>query len=215
MQNLIKLSGAILTLGACNIALAAEHFVVREYHLDASEISEFKIDAGIGVLDVEPSEDDELRIELEIEGNRKGFLRFKKRDVSEIDIKTRIKGSALYVELSDDDYDDLELHWRVFLPAFERTELNLSVGQINASVGHTNLEVDLGVGEANITMPRAYAGKIDMEVGVGGLHLKGAENVDKRRAIVSEEARGNGEGTNDIEVDVGVGEANVVLSHAT
>jgi len=215
MHNLLKTGATIAALGACNIALASEHFVVREYSVDVANLTEFRIDAGVGVLDVVSSEDNVLRVEVEIEGNRQGIFRPRKRDVSDIDIKARIKGDILYVELSDGDYDDIELHWRVELPSLERTQLDLAVGQMNVSVGKTNLEVDLGVGEVNVTMPRRYAGEIDMEVGVGGVNLRGADNVDNHRSITSGETTGRGDGSSSIEVDVGVGKATVVLSSAT
>lgn len=212
MPNLLKISGAFIALGVSQLALASDHFVVREHHIDVSDINEFRIDAGVGVLDVVPSYDDMLHIEVEIEGNREGFFRRSKRDVTDIDVKTRVKGDTIYVELNDDDYDDLELHWRIAMPQFKRTELDLSVGQINAELGATALEVDLGVGEANITVPRHSVGKVNVDVGVGGVHLRGANDIERHRAIVSEEISGFGDGEYEVEVDVGVGEATVVLA---
>lgn len=212
MPNLLQLSGAFIAFGVSQLALASDHFVVREHHIDVSDIDEFRIDAGVGILDVEPSEDDQLHIVVEIEGNRQGFFRRSKRDVTDIDVKTRVKGDTIFVELNDDDYDDLEVHWRIAMPQFKRTELDLSVGQINAQLEATTLEVDLGVGEANVTVPRRSTGKVKIDVGVGGAHLRGANDTERHRAIVSEEVSGFGDGEHDIEVDVGVGEASVVLA---
>ena len=202
MPNLRTITGAISLLLISQTTLA-------------SDLSEFRIDAGVGVLDVEPSEDNELHIEVELEGNRKGFFSHRKRDVTDLDIKTSVRNGTLYVELNDDDYDDLEVHWRVSLPSLERTYLDLSVGQINAVVGATELEVELGVGEANVTVPEMYVGDVEVDVGVGSAKLKGAENTKSDRAIVSEEVVGNGLGDRKLKVDVGVGEANVRLSPAS
>ncbi|MDX1492314.1 MAG: hypothetical protein R3332_13615 [Pseudohongiellaceae bacterium] len=215
MQNLIKTAGAIILIAGTQVTLASDHHVVREHIIDASDITEFRIDAGVGVLDVDPSEDNELRIELEIEGNRQGFFRRGKRDVTDLDVEIKKRGDILYVELNDDDFDDLELHWRITLPSLERTHLDLSVGQINAKLGATALDVELGVGEANISAPHTYVGNIEVDVGVGSAKLRGADNIKSDRAIVSEEVVGNGFGHMDMTVDVGVGEANVKLSPAS
>jgi len=97
----------------------------------------------------------------------------------------------------------------------DTTSLNLAVGQLIARVGATELDVNVGVGQASVTAARIDTGHIVASAGVGSATVHGANRSDSQRAFVSENVDGFGEGEFNIEVNVGVGEASVFLVDET
>ncbi len=68
-----------------------------------------------------------------------------------------LDNGELKIELTEDDFDDLEVHWTIEMPVVATTSLNLAVGQLIARVGATELDVNVGVGQASVTAARIAA----------------------------------------------------------
>lgn len=212
-----KTMPGLLIVGATLLgtyAYAATNTVTRTLDVSLESVQTLNIDGGVGTMDIVPVAGTTLRIEVEIEGNRTGLLR-RKRDVTDIELAQHLDNGELKIELTEDDFDDLEVHWTIQMPAVAATSLNLAVGQLIARVGATALDVNVGVGQASVTASRIDAGHIEASAGVGSATLHGANRSDSQRAFVSENADGFGEGAFDIKVNVGVGEASVFLVNET
>ena len=78
-------------------------------------------------------------------------------------------------------------------------------------IGATELEVELGVGDVNVEAPEDSVGRVDLNVGVGDARLRGGEVLDNDSVFISKSIRKKGNGAHDIEVDLGVGDADVRL----
>jgi len=198
-----------LSLFLPTCAIHAADTQVRNHRFDVSGVEEISLDGGVGEMTIVRSTGDELVVELEIQSERNWLGRY--RDIDDVDVIISRRGERLHVEVNESDLDNLELNWRVELPAVARTTVNLGVGQLIAETGDTNLRVELGVGEARIEIPRQSTGRIDASVGVGSIHMDGVHDMVSRRAFVSESIYAYGDGVRDAHVDVGVGEISVVL----
>jgi hypothetical protein len=211
---LIILCTVFFSALAGSSAWAANNEVTRTLNVDLGNVDALVIDGGVGTIDIVPVAGTTLRIEVAIEGNRTGLLQ-RKRDVTDIELAQHLDNGELKIELTEDDFDDLEVHWTIEMPAVATTSLNLAVGQLIARVGATELDVNVGVGQASVTAARIDTGHIEASAGVGSATVHGANRSDSQRAFVSENVDGFGEGDFDIEVNVGVGEASVFLVDET
>ena len=207
----------VLALGAMSLAasaLAADDEATHHYSFPLDSINEIYIEGGIGTMEVVHTDAKELRIELELEGTRRYFI-LNKRDVSEIEIEDRVRGDRLSLQLNEEDLDHVKVHWRVEMPSVARTHIELGVGQITGEFANTELEIELGVGAGDISLLRSFAGRVETSAGVGSAVLTGANDTVSKRAMVSEETYGYGNGHQRMELSVGVGEMNVSLNDET
>lgn len=208
---------AVLALGAMSLgasALAADDEATHHYSYSLDNINEIHIEGGIGTMEVVHTDGTELRVELELEGTRRYFV-LNKRDVSEIEVEDRVRGNRLSLQLNEDDLDHIKVHWRVEMPSVARTHIELGVGQITAEFVNTELELEVGVGAADISLARSFAGRVETSAGVGSAVLNGANDTVSKRAMVSEETYGYGNGHQRMELSVGVGELKVSLNDET
>jgi hypothetical protein len=60
-------------------------------------------------------------------------------------------------------------------------------------------------------LARSFAGRVEISAGVGSAMLQGANDTVSKRAMVSEETYGYGDGEQRMELSVGVGEMKVHL----
>lgn len=193
-------------------AIYAADIQVRTHRADLDGIKEISFEGGVGEMTIVRATGGELLVELEIESERN--WRGNHRDIDDIDVVISRRGDRLHVKVNEDDMDNLELTWRIELPEVARTSVNLGVGQLVAEVGDTDLQIELGVGDARIEIPRKHTGRVDASVGVGSVHMAGARDVISKRAFVSESVYGYGDGIRDAQVEVGVGELSVVLNES-
>lgn len=191
-------------------AFASDDEVTHHYRYSLNDINEISIDGGIGTMEIVHTEGEELRVELELKGNRR-FLLLNKRDVSDIEIEDRVRGDRLNLSLNEDDLDNVKVIWRVELPSVARTNINLGVGEITATFADTELELDIGVGAGDISLARNFVGRVETSAGVGSAELRGAKDIVSKRALVSQETYGYGEGHHRMDLNVGVGEMKVHL----
>lgn len=212
-----KTTFAVLAVGALGLAakaIASDDEVTHHYSYDLNKVNEITIEGGIGTMEVIHTDGNELRIELELEGTRRYFV-LNRRNVEDIEVEDKLRGDHLKLQLNEDDLDNVKVHWRVEMPSVARTHINLGVGQITAEFADTELELDVGVGAADISLARRSAGRVETSAGVGSAELIGANDVVSKRAMVSEETHGYGNGHQHMELSVGVGEMKVRLHDET
>lgn len=181
--------------------------VTRHHSFNLSDISEVEIRGSVGRMEISLVDGDEIRLTLEIEGKDGGWFR-RTKDVSDVDLESSLRGDRLILRM---DEDDTNTDWSVELPVVAITRIDLGVGEIRAEVGATELELNLGVGEAVVDAEEASTGRIDLSVGVGEARVTGTRGIESERSFVSQELTAYGRGELPIEMHVGVGEARVNL----
>ena len=191
-------------------AAASEDEAIHHYSYSLDNINEISIEGGIGTMEVVHTDGKELRVELELKGKRRYFV-LNRRDVAQIEVEDRVRGDRLSLQLNENDLDHVEVHWRVEMPDVARTHIELGVGQIIGEFADTELEIEVGVGQGDISLVRSFAGRVETSAGVGSAVLDGAKDTVSKRAMVSEESYGYGNGHQRMELSVGVGEIKVRL----
>jgi len=152
------------------------------------------------------------------------------------DLRVRCKGRSLEhcAELADqlilesDDSDGL-LHLKldnypkwtrkgftviceVRVPRALALRVEMGVGQLEIEGLEGDLDVDLGVGQAEIRTPRARAREVSVTTGIGDANISGAEAATERaRFLGSRVFWSRGQGRAEVRVNVGVGEGTVRL----
>lgn len=193
--------------GTLNEASAATE-VTRHHSIDTSGVTKIEVKNGVGTVSIAPTTGETLSAEVFIEGNRSGVFR-RKTDVSEFDIEVERSGNTLKLSFGE---NNTQANWHIQMPVIDALYVNLGVGQVDIEVLDTAVDVNNGVGEVNISAKVDYTGKISVNTGVGNAKITGAFNVETKRAIVSERSEATGEGNRTINVEVGVGDAQVKLN---
>jgi hypothetical protein len=185
-----------------------EDFVLREYSFELTGIEEVEFHAGVGKIDIVPSDGNEIRLMLEIESQEHDGWFGRRRDVSDVELESDVRGGRLVLRQTE---EGTTTDWTVQMPDVARTSIEMGVGEIEAEFGATELDIDMGVGDVDVTLPESSTGEIDISVGVGEATLRGATDVDQERAFVSQEVQGRGEGDLDARIEVGVGDVRLEL----
>lgn len=201
------LLAALVLASSAALASDDKDFVIREYTIPLEDIDEIEIHASVGTLEILPLDANEVRIVLEIEANDDGWFQ-RRRDVSDVELEQRVRGKRLVLEQTE---KGTNTEWTVQMPAVARTKIEMGVGEIEAELDATALELELGVGDVELLMPRASTGRIDISVGVGEARLRGADDVTRKEAFVSQDIRGRGEGDAEVRIEVGVGDVELEL----
>jgi len=207
----LLLLGPVILTGAAH---ADENHAIQHYSYSLDDINEVEINGGVGEMEIVHTDGDEIKIELELEGKRRYWI-MNKRSVSEIELVQSTRGDKLKIGMNDDDVKHVDIHWRIELPSVARTKINLGVGRIEGEFADTELELDVGVGAADIAVARSSAGRLELHSGVGSAYLHGANNLVSKRAFTSEQTYGYGDGQLPMEFNVGVGEMKVRLTDNT
>lgn len=196
----------------CGLLLAGSSYaddrVVKEYSFDLADISEVDFQGSVGSMDFVETSGTELKIVLVIEADDGGWFG-RRKDVDDVELESRVRNDRLVLKMEE---EDTNTEWTVQLPAVAVTNIHMGVGEIDGVFGATELDVELGVGEVDVELPAASAGVIEVSVGVGDASLRGASHEEHDRAFISQDIRGQGDGTNEINVEVGVGDASVTLN---
>lgn len=207
VHHLHALLAAIVLASGTALAAGDSDYVLREYTFPLTDIDEIEFHAGPGALEILPLDANEVRVLLEIESEEKGWFK-RRRDVSDVELESDVRGRRLVLRQTA---KGTNTEWTVRMPAVARTTIDMSVGEIEADLGATELDLKLGVGSVDVTLPEDSTGTIDIEVGVGDARVRGARAVDQDRGFISQDVRGYGKGSLDARIKLGVGDVVVRL----
>ena len=88
----------------------------------------------------------------------------------------------------------------------------LGVGQMNIRDVAGDLDVNLGVGQVNVDLPKAAFSSVNLDTGIGEASLVAAGRRYESSGLLAKELRwSEGTGRSRVKVDCGVGEIDVVL----
>jgi hypothetical protein len=199
---------AALALSSVSLLTHARPTAVKEYSFPLTDIERIELHGAVGSMHFILGTSSQVKVVLEIEQKDNGWFD-DDIDVDDVELNSRVRNRQLELEQTD---DDLKIEWTIELPAVAETEIKLGVGEISGELGATQLTVDLGVGEVDLELSLATVGDIDLDTGVGDANLRGTDNKELTKHMVSQKIRGKGNGTHALEVEVGVGEIEVELN---
>ena len=98
------------------------------------------------------------------------------------------------------------------VPRSQKLRIEMGVGQLDVDGLQGDLDVDLGVGEADIRTLRAHAANVTVETGIGDASIRGADSeLESSRFIGARASWSGGKGKSDVRLHVGVGDGMVRL----
>jgi len=223
----------ILLASACAMSLHASETRILNGTVAADDLKRIALDAGVGDVDVIPSDDGSVHYKVTLRPRRGGIFSSMKRaerDVREAELEADVAGAELRLRIDSSSEDRrFEENWEVAMPAHLVFELDLGVGDVEIRGLSGGIEVDAGVGDLVID---TLAGPVSVDTGVGDVMVKGraAEygrvecstgvgdaSIRVRGASVSSDgfvghsADWSGDGRHEIQIDLGVGDAKVRL----
>jgi hypothetical protein len=130
-----------------------------------------RIEAHVGEVEIRTTAKDEISWRLRLEPDHDdGWFNSRKdaeRAVAEAEVKTTAAGPTFELELElprGTDFDDVEEHWEIEVPARFAIEVEANVGRVEVTGPTGGVEAELNVGELRIDVP---SGKVDARANVG------------------------------------------------
>jgi hypothetical protein len=179
-----------------------------EQHFDAAALEALEIDVHVGELDVTPSEDGRVHVSVEV-CSRDRWFSLRKHKPEKAALEADEDGGSLQLAIDSDDYEE---DWEVSMPATVALRADLGVGAASISGLRQDIELDVGVGDAQITGKAADYGRVSGDAGVGDIHVEASGGSSRsERAVVSDSVTWIADGSGTISADVGVGDVEIVL----
>ncbi|HOC42077.1 MAG TPA: hypothetical protein PKJ99_03580 [Thermoanaerobaculales bacterium] len=225
------LAAASLLLSIAVAAGAAER--VLDDAFPAAGVDGVSITNGVGDVVVTAAEVVEITVDVTLIPRRGGLFssyRNAEQEVESARLQSRIEGGRLELAVeSSSDEPRFEAQWVVVVPTRVAIELTAGVGDVTVHGAAAGVRVELGVGDALIGV---VDGPVSAEVGVGEATVRGLASryggvtasggvgdasilVAGQRltggGFVGRESSWHGSGPHSIELEVGVGEARIVL----
>jgi hypothetical protein len=224
---------SLLIVAACvaATATAAERTLSHTQSADGIDIVAFN--AGTGDFELIAGDGETIEIEITLTPRRGGFfssLKDSEREVEQAVLQTEVVGERLMLEIETDSGDRrFEERWKVQIPSRAGVEieagvgdvvlsgvaggakLELGVGDVRVDAPNGDVIVDLGVGDAVVNALAASYGPVKASGGVGDARIKAAGDRVEGEGFVGHSASWVGSGRYRIQIEVGVGSANVNL----
>ncbi|QYJ92874.1 hypothetical protein [Shewanella spartinae] len=167
------------------------------------------LDMDVGQAELIAGDQDKVRVEVVVKANdSKWFGFWQNSDVSSAKFDILDDGDKLVLRLADQD--DVNQKWRVYLPRNAALKVDAGVGEVIVDGLSASIEVELGVGRAEITHQASF-GDVSLESGVGEVSIRdGGQRLKVNQNLVSQSYHQQGAGGDDhLYVSVGVGEIDV------
>lgn len=210
---------------------AADRILEESY--PAGTVDRLRITNGVGDVEVDSGDTDVISVQIFLTPRRGGVFSSMRRAEQEVEA-ARLKASEhnrkLRLELeSPSDEPRFEARWMVTVPARVGFELELGVGDVRLSglaggvemevgvgnamieVSEGDVEVSVGVGNGTVRGPVDVFGSANASGGVGGATIDAEGDIKTGKGFVGHTSSWRGEGSYGIELEVGVGDAAVIL----
>ncbi len=206
MRQLTLISALIMTLSATSAM--ANDVKVLEKTMDAKSFTRLVLDVPVGEINVKVAKGSDISLVVELEPDEDWLGR--SSDLSDAEISIRDDGSTLKLKVDLEDDDDVEQNWTVTMPAEMAVALNLGVGAVEIDDLKSDIKVDLGVGEIDMAVDTSLFDSIKLDAGVGDTSIKGGKGrYERDQVLVTSSSQLHGEGKNELEANVGVGDIEV------
>jgi hypothetical protein len=212
MKKLI-LPFALALLSAALPASAEE--VVRSFQkqFPVGDLNDIHIEIPVGEVEIEASDARQVEVKVDLVcKNRKPRCLEAARDVRFV---YTTDDGRLHLQMKDwpkAGTKGLQARAKFSVPKNLALKAELGVGELTIQGIENDLQVDLGVGEVNMTLPEAAVGSVSLDTGIGEASLKaGGRRYESAGLFVREVNWNQGKGQARVSVDCGVGEINVAL----
>jgi hypothetical protein len=206
MRQLRLISALVMTLSATQVM--AEDVKVLEKVIDAKSFSKLVLEVPVGEINVKASKGSDISLVVELQPDEDWLGR--SSDLSDAQISVRDSGSTLKLKVDLEDDDDVEQTWTVTMPAEMAASFNLGVGSVEIDDLVSDINVDVGVGEVDISVNTSLYDSIKLDAGVGDTSIKGGKGrYERDQVLVTSSSQLHGEGKNELDANVGVGDIEV------
>lgn len=167
----------------------------------------------IGELRIESNDDDRVRLELLVKckgGNEERCA----EHADDLRLVARDAGGVLTIEI--EGYPKFNprfsLHGVLQVPRRLALDVEMGVGELEVFGMEGPLDVDLGIGEATMELPRTAVRSVRLDVGIGDARLRADGARRQGKGFIGREVRwSEGEGASPVKLTVGIGDARVAL----
>lgn len=206
MRQLGLMSAVLLALSAT--AVQAEETKTLEKVIPAKSFSKLVLDVPVGTIQVKASSGSDIRFTVELTPDEDWLGR--STDLSTAQISVREDGTVIQLKVELDDADDVEQSWILTMPAEMAAAINLGVGSVEVEDLTSDTQIDVGVGEVDVSVNTSLYGSIKLDAGVGDTSIKGAPVGHQHdRVLVTSSSQLRGDGQRQLEANVGVGDIEV------
>lgn len=168
----------------------------------------------VGELKVIPTDGSkvEFHVRVKCRGRSEGRC---EELANELVLQSTDKSGTLHLKL--EDYPKtfnkgFSVHAELHVPRKLPIEIDMGVGELDMAGIEGDLDVDLGVGDADIRTPRSATGHVTVDTGIGDAEIRGTAGEAQRSGFVGSHASWrSGTGKSSVRLHVGVGEATVRL----
>lgn len=188
-------------------SLSAESYKKISRTIDAAMLGSVEIEAAIAEMEIEFYDGDEIELEIELEADG-NWMRWRRGDVDDIDLELRTTGDKVYLGIAN---QKVQQHWRVKMPAKLAIAIDVGVGDIELDDISNNLDMDVGVGSVRVDVDDTDYAMIRASAGVGDTAISGfsGKRVDNERTFMTSDSYYYGDGTLEIDIEVGVGDVQI------
>jgi hypothetical protein len=208
---------ALTFAGLCLVAATATHAAVFEtdsHTFPVTASHRVHLEFPVGQLKVIPS--DGARVQFDLRVRCRGRSEERCQELADhLVLESEDRGGTLHLKL--DNYPkwnnhDMTVIGELRVPRALAVRVEMGVGELDIEGLEGDLSVDLGVGDADIRMPRTRASDIEVEAGIGEASIRGGgANTASRGLIGSHASWSGGGGRSSVRLHVGVGDAEVRL----
>ena len=173
-----------------------------------------RLEFPVGQLKVIPSDESRVRFALRVRCSGRSDGRCQEL-ADQLVLDSDNEGNTLHLKLHK--YPKWHNHGMTVIgelrvPRSLAVQIEMGVGELDIDGIEGDLDVDLGVGEADIRAGRQHAGHVSVETGIGDARIRGGGSGTESRGFIGSHATWtSGSGRSDVRLHVGVGEATVVL----
>lgn len=174
-----------------------------------------RIAFGIGELEIEATDDAEIRTDLRVDCKELDAERCR-RYAERLRLEPRVVDDTVEVRLVGlrrSQRRKLGLEGRITVPRWAPLAVRVGIGDVEISAGDEDLAVSMGIGDLTIRVPRETVATVAMATRIGDASLRGAVYVEgRRRMLIGAKLRWqDGEGSAAIDVGLRIGDAQVFL----
>ncbi|WP_026374939.1 DUF4097 family beta strand repeat-containing protein [Aestuariibacter salexigens] len=193
---------ALLSVSFC--AQAKQKTLELTTELEAE--STLNIHVAVGELEISRYSGDQVKVTVAVKPQNDWHWGSDDYDINNATLEVDRHSDQLHLEIP---IDGTEQDWRVMVPHAIHLRLDVGVGEVDVQDADRDVRVDVGVGEVDISLAHDDYRSISADSGVGSADIKGLQNIEHERTMVSESSQVDGAGQYRVNVDVGVGDIDI------